>query len=358
MRTSHSNSPTPEQRFVGLDIGAAHVKVCVSARNDSEPQLFSVPTAISYSPPSAEPIHFSCIGDSAIKRRDHLQLFHPLHSEVEDRGGILGDFANHLRNLYHRRRDPNTARGVISCSATASESKRSLLRMISNEIFERVVLVDDMFLVAFATGSEAIRLHSVIIDIGYTSVRAGLVHGTAPTAAERVESGFGSNRLGETFKEMLRLRYSELQLTDHTVERLKTQLAFVSPANKKSILRIRYGGEELVVDATDLVHEATATLLGPLLQVARDILALCPSDEIAPFQRNILLVGGGAAIPGLAQRMEQELHADGFEFAHVVAPPDPESLVARGAYLWAQRMREEEWEIPLFSFAESDGSTL
>ena len=81
MTTRHSDSLAAPQRFVGLDLGTAFVKVAVSPTEDEcEPLFFNIPTAISYSHSSAAPIHFSCIGDSAIDRRDHLQLLHPLHS--------------------------------------------------------------------------------------------------------------------------------------------------------------------------------------------------------------------------------------------------------------------------------------
>ena len=243
----------------------------------------------------------------------------------------MGDFARHIRGLYYRRRHPPATRGVIGCPESASEPQRTLLRAIGNELFERVVLVDDMFLVAFAACSEAIRLHSVIVDVGYSSIRAGLVHGTAPSPDERIASEFGCGRLVDTFQDVLNLRYPELPLTNHTVERLKTDLAFVSPAQNTSTLRVRYEGEERAIDVTELVHEATATLLPELLETIRETLVLCPSDEIAPFQRNILLVGGGASIPGLATRVERELHADGFEFARVVVVPNAQSVVARGA---------------------------
>ena len=39
-------------------------------------------------------------------------------------------------------------------------------------------------------------------------------------------------------------------------------------------------------------------------------------------------------------------------------PPDPTLITARGAYAWARRLRDEEWEIPLFSFADNDATTL
>ena len=85
--------------------------------------------------------------------------------------------------------------------------------------------------------------------------------------------------------------------------------------------------------------------------LAREVLALCPSDEIEAFQRNVLLVGGGARVLGLASRVQEELRADGFDFVRVHAPEQPSCLVARGAYLWAQSLEDDDWSIPLFSFA-------
>ena len=79
---------------------------------------------------------------------------------------------------------------------------------------------------------------------------------------------------------------------------------------------------------------------------------MCPSDEIGSFQKNILLVGGGACMLGVAQRVEAELRADGFDQVRVTAPESPERVTAKGAYLWAQSVSDDDWSIPLFSFAD------
>ena len=92
-------------------------------------------------------------------------------------------------------------------------------------------------------------------------------------------------------------------------------------------------------------------MLPPVVEAARAALALAPSDDVEIFQRNVVLVGGGAALPGLADRLERDLRADGFESVSVHAPEDPSSLAARGAWRWAHALREDDWSIPLFRFA-------
>ena len=47
----------------------------------SDLRVLSLPSALSYSPPEAEPIRFCCIGEKALERRDHLRLVHPLRTE-------------------------------------------------------------------------------------------------------------------------------------------------------------------------------------------------------------------------------------------------------------------------------------
>jgi actin-related protein len=147
------------------------------------------------------------------------------------------------------------------------------------------------------------------------------------------------------------MRYPELLLTGWTLSKLKESLAFVPPARRQCTLKIQYRGHEKVVDITDVIQEACATIVRPLLRATREVLACCPSDEIEAFQRNIVLAGGGAEIPGLVQRVEEELRADGFELARVRKANDARLLVAKGALRWAQILREDQWSIPLFSFA-------
>ncbi len=182
---------------LGLDLGSLETKIGLPAKNGaSAPRFLSVPTVISYSHPDAEPVRFCCVGERALERRDHLRMLYPLRLCGEERGRVLRDYARKLRDSFQKRSEP-APWGVVSSSVVAGDEQRDARRAVANELFERVAFVDDMFLVAIATTSQEIRQHSVIIDIGHTSIRAALMHGVVPRDEERVEVPFGSERISE-----------------------------------------------------------------------------------------------------------------------------------------------------------------
>ncbi len=336
---------------IGLDLGAYETRFALPCEDGGPDCLTAVvPTLLSYSRQEAEPVRFSCIGEKAIARRDHMRLVHPFRSGLEGRGLILRDFAQHLRELCSKRGDPSPW-AVVNCSVGASEEEKAMKRTIANELFDRVLFVDDTFLLAVGLASQEVCQHSILIDIGCASIRGALMHGETPSPEERVEVPFGGARVDEALRRSFSMRYPELLLTAWTLSKLKESLAFVPPARRRCTLKIQYRGHEKVVDITDVIQEACTTIVRPLLRATREVLACCPSDEIEAFQRNIVLAGGGAEIPGLVQRVEEELRADGFELARVRRASDPRLLVAKGALRWAQILREDQWSIPLFSFA-------
>lgn len=341
----------PPALRIGLDLGSRETRFALPAEEPGGEALFvTVPTLLAYSRQEAEPVRFSCIGDKALARRDHMRLVNPLRSGLEGRGLNLRDFAEHLRDLIRKRGEPSPW-AVVNCSVAASEEEKALKRALANELFDRVLFVDDTFLLALGLASQEIAQHSLLIDLGATAIRGAFMHGETPSQDEHVGHAHGGFRVDEALRRSFSLRYPELCLTSWTLTQLKESLAFVAPAKRRCELKIQFRGKEKTVDVTEVILDATSTIVRPLLRVARDLLALCPSDEVEAFQRNIVLAGGGAAIPGISERVEEELRADGFELARVRLAADARLLVARGALRWAQLLREDQWSIPLFSFA-------
>lgn len=334
---------------VGLDLGAHSTRITVCG-STGQLRTYSWPTLLSYSRPEAEPLRFSCIGQKAIDRRDHMRLVYPFRENAQARTVALRDFAQHIREQAHRRGRP-LPWGVVNCLGSASAEEQDVRRVVANELFDRVLFVDDLFLLTVGLGSLDEAKHSVILEVGHSSIRGVLMHGATPTDEERVEVPFGGAHVDDTFRRQIAERYPELLLTGWTLSRLKEQLAFVAPVRRRCDLRIHYRGVEKVVDFTEIVQGASSSIVRPLLKAARAILARCPSDDIEVFQRNILLVGGGAQMPGLSRRLEAELRSDGFELARVRKPAHSMSPVSEGACRWAHLLRDEQWTIPLFSFA-------
>jgi actin-related protein len=80
-------------------------------------------------------------------------------------------------------------------------------------------------------------------------------------------------------------------------------------------------------------------------------LAAAPSDIVEDLLGHVVVVGAGARMSGLKDRLAEEMRREFGTTATVRIPADPTVLVANGALRWAHFLQDEEWEIPLFSLA-------
>jgi actin-like ATPase involved in cell morphogenesis len=335
---------------VGLDIGTFETRIVLPRSPlDAAPRVLTLPTLVGYTklPEGGETV--SCVGKSALMRRDRTRVENPLLDTQSPASSACADFARHLRR-YVQRRGERAPWGCVACAAEAPAKERGIKRAIANGLFERVVLTDPALLAAMGTGSSEALHHSVVIDVGRTSIRAALVQGRAPSASECFQVPSGGDHLDAAIRTQLVHRCPELLLTDHTLTALKNHLAFVRPVRRRAKVSLHLGGTQRELDVTDIIEAGCAQFFDQLLKAVRRILDLCPSDKFDAFQSNIYLIGGGAEVQGLARRLQQELRSGGLDLVRVVKPVNSTSLVAKGAYLWASRLQEAQWSIPLFAF--------
>ena len=87
-----------------------------------------------------------------------------------------------------------------------------------------------------------------------------------------------------------------------------------------------------------------------VLQAILEVLARSPAVLVDNLLQQIYLVGGGAAIPGMAQRIHAELKQKGFTRARIHATKDPAAVLATGALKYALLTPDDAWEVPLFAY--------
>jgi actin-like ATPase involved in cell morphogenesis len=87
-----------------------------------------------------------------------------------------------------------------------------------------------------------------------------------------------------------------------------------------------------------------------VIQAILEILARAPTVLVDSLLEKIYLAGGGAAIPGLAQRIHAELKLKGLTGARVHMTKDPISVLASGALKHALLTPDAGWEVPLFAY--------
>jgi hypothetical protein len=341
------DSSEPDGPRVGLDFGRTTTRLALPDEAGGV-EVVAIPTVLGYSGAQAAPIRVHAVGARALSRRDHLKLVSPFEVSPTLCSELVRDFAaGVLEELGDR--FPTGSWGVINCPIGATDREASVRRRLAAAFFDRFVTADDDFLVAVGLGSLEISSHCAVVNVGSEAVSAALIYGGSPRPEDRTVVDYGAACPELVLRNAIGKRYPELDLTRPTLREIKEEFAFVAPARRRAVLDVRFQGFQKHVDLTELVQNAFASLLGPLLKAVRGVLAMCPSDDIEAFQGNIVLAGGYAAIDGLGDRLQSELRADGFEHARVLKPDSASELVARGAALWARCVPEKEWGIPLFT---------
>ena len=98
---------------------------------------------------------------------------------------------------------------------------------------------------------------------------------------------------------------------------------------------------------TDLVRESCEILVPIIMQGVKELLKRCDSDSVQYILRNIILCGGGSAVAGLSDAIQEQMRAEGYDDAVCRTPPDYRRLVALGALKVAESVREDQWQIPM-----------
>jgi len=283
------------------------------------------------------------VGHEAVENRHETAPFHPL--DVADTA-LLERLGDRLRAKL----DPSGDKELWAVINSGSEQLKRI-RVIAHHIFDRVCFLDPALLMATSFGSNEVARHSIWIDLGTNSIRVAPVHGGSPEPGERVVVPGGGRAVDERLKDALQKRFPDLMLSGVTVTSIKERFAHVQPEELPCKLRISFRGSEQVIDIGTHVRCACEPLVGEILDGLRSVVASCPSDSIEEMLGNIIVVGGCANMRGIETRLCEEVRAHFGHDSRVRLPEDPTTLIANGALRWAHFLREDQWGVPLFSFA-------
>jgi rod shape-determining protein MreB len=342
-------SPRSKILRVGLDIGF-QTTVFQSANRLSElflPKTHRIPTWLAYTDKGPGPREGILIGEQALFCRHELPLVHPIESGNPD---ALRDFADALRAAI----DPDDNKelwGVVNCPPAALSEDLKNLRLVANQIFDRTCFLDSALLMATSFGCQEVARNSIWIDLGATSVRVALIQGGSPEPGKIMVVPGGGNLVDARIRETMGKRFPDLLLTQVTINQLKERFAHVSPVDFPCMLRVLFEGTEQTIDVAPILRRACDPIVKDVLEGLRRLLQLCPSDSVEELFGNIVVAGGGARIAGVGERLREEVRSEFGEEAIVRIPEDPTVLVANGALRWAHFLEDDEWGIPLFSFA-------
>ena len=267
-----------------------------------------------------------------------VEVVHPL------RDGVISDLgaaADMLRAFLHRARFHASAlrpHAVLCVPSGATPIERDALLAAAAFGHRRLDarLVDEPVAAALSAGANPGSAEGVFtLDVGGGTTEAAVVVGVRMVAYRSLR--FGGNAMDEAVGRAVR-QVLGLRISQKDAERLKIELG-VTGGERGSATVVgmdltTWSLEELEVDG-DVVAAALERPVAAIADAARELVAAMPPDLAKDvLNSGIQIAGGGALLPGLAQRVEKEVGVG------AVVVDDPLRSVVRGA----GRLLEESFD--------------
>ncbi len=194
--------------------------------------------------------------------------------------------------------------GVIGAPSRASLTNKKVILDAAREAFDAVMIVSEPFTIAYSLN----RLtDTLVIDIGAGTTDLCPICGTFPREEDQVTVPLGGDFIDDHFYKAVRKLYPDAQLSLNMAREIKEKFGFVHDVNEKAMVTLPVNGKPRQFDVTAPLKEACRTIVPPIIQGLRELIARFDPEFQSRMQNNILLGGGGSQIKGLDQVIEEAL---------------------------------------------------
>ena len=229
--------------------------------------------------------------------------------------------------------------GVIGAPSRASVLNKKVLLDAARSAFDAVMIVSEPFTIAYGMN----RLHdTLVIDIGAGTVDLCPITGTFPKEEDQVTLPVGGDFIDEHFCNQLRKTYPTAQLSLNTIREIKEKFGFVHDVNEKAVVTLPVAGKPTQFDVAVPLKAACRTIVEPIVQGLRELIARFDPEFQQRMQQNIILGGGGSQLRGLDRMIEEGLREYGG--AQVKRVGDAVFAGAVGALKLAMAMPRDCWD--------------
>lgn len=229
--------------------------------------------------------------------------------------------------------------GVVGAPSRASNVSKRLLIEAVRGVFDAVVIVAEPFTVAYSMNR---LMETLVVDIGAGTIDICPIYGTYPKEEDQVTVPLGGDAIDETFCNSLRKMHPEMQLSLNMAREIKEKHGFVHDLDENVIVSLPVSGVPTSFDVTELLRDACRSVVTPIVDGIREVIARFDPEFLRPMLNNILLGGGGSQLRGLDRLLEQSLEPLGG--ATVTKVYDSVFAGAVGALKLAMNMPTQNWE--------------
>lgn len=228
---------------------------------------------------------------------------------------------------------------VIGAPSQVLPEYMSFVTDALSEFFDAVVIVAEPFTVAFGVNR---LVDALIVDIGAGTIDVCPVYGTYPKEEDQVTLPIGGDSVDEALCNYIRKANSKVRISLNMAREIKERHGFVHDLNEKVVVTLPVDGAPTHFDVTEPLKLACRSIVDPVLDGIRRVIARFDPEFQRPMLDNIVLAGGGSQLMGLDRSLERSLLPMGG--GTVVRVHDSVFAGAVGALKLATNMPLANWE--------------
>ena len=252
------------------------------------------------------------VGRDALDNRSMLDLRRPLERGViregseRDEEAVL-ELLRHLMaqaGLASEGKPRPKVRAVVGVPAETFRGSKQRLRAAMDGLADGVMLVSEPFAVAY--GLEALR-HALIVDIGAGTTDLCIMQGRYPAEEDQRTLPSAGDAIDEQLAMMMRERYPDAQCSIHMLREWKERWSFVGEPAHRVVVTVPVKGKATELDITDELRAACESIVAPISETMRDLLARVEPEYQDKVRHNVILAGGSSLIAGLPAALDRVL---------------------------------------------------
>ncbi|WP_313236848.1 rod shape-determining protein [Sporosarcina ureae] len=300
---------------IGIDLGTANVLIYVKDNG----LIINEPAVIAIDKRTDEPVAF---GEEAYQMMgrspEHIQIVHPMKAgniaEFEMTRVLIRHFLEKALGKSLRIKPHIT----VCCKADTTRVEKNVIRQVlMGAGAKQVVMEEESKVAAIGAGIDISKPSgNMIVDLG-----AGTTDASVLSMGEIVsfkKTNIGGLHFDQCIIQHIRKKHN-VYIGEKTAEQVKKGIGLVLMSGEKPNAMNVHGSDlatgipKTIEVTAEEIHQALQLPIGKIVETTRDALEDTPPELAADIaQRGIILIGGGAWLPGIDTLLTEHLNVPVF----------------------------------------------